>query len=117
MELRRVSLFRGHRIDAADCAKARFPAAKEGIAAKSIAARLEQRGSKRRRPGDLLFAEAALHRGYRLQLHRQCSEDNFLETSVAFAIQSWVDRYRTVKANALIRVCLQPLFTRVSTHP
>jgi hypothetical protein len=113
---RRVFLFSGHMIDAADRPRKRFPAGNEGLAAEAIAARLDQLGMDGNDlaicggacGGDLLFAEAALQRGCRLQLYLPYSEAQFLKASVAFAGQSWVDRYAAVKANALTRIYLQP---------
>ena len=53
---RLVFLFSGHMVDAPDRAEPRFPAEKEGIAARAIAAALDQLGAG---PGDLALAQAA----------------------------------------------------------
>lgn len=113
---RRVLLFSGHMIDAPGRREARFPASKEELAAEAIGALLDQLGSDGDDlaicggacGGDLLFGEAALRRGARLALHLQYREADFLKASVAFAGQSWIDRYYAVKANARTRVFLQP---------
>lgn len=113
---RQVVLFSGHMIDAPERAEARFPATMAGLAAEAIAARLDALGVDGNDlaicggacGGDLLFAEAVLQRGGHLQLHLQSAEADFLKASVAFAGQSWVDRYRAVKAHALTRIYVQP---------
>lgn len=71
----RVFLFSGHMIDASDRANPRFPADKEVIAANAIARELQRLDAGPRDlaicsaacGGDLLFAEAALARGARLE--------------------------------------------------
>lgn len=118
---RQVALFSGHMIDAPDRSEPRFPAECEPVAAKAIAARLDDLGmgglgSKGDQDlaicggacgGDLLFAEAALQRGCRLHLYLQYNEADFLQASVAFAGESWVDRYYAVKGHAATRIRVQ----------
>lgn len=112
---RRVFLFSGHMIDAPGSATPRFPAGKESIAADALGAQLDTLGMG---PddlaicggacgGDILFAEAALARGCRVQLHLQFCEPDFLRDSVAFAGEHWVDRFHALKANALTSVRVQ----------
>ncbi|WP_301102756.1 hypothetical protein [Propionivibrio sp.] len=113
---RQVVLFSGHMIDAPDRSEPRFPPEKECLAAKAIAAALDELAMGAQDlaicggacGGDLLFAEAALRCGSRLHLHLQYREAEFLQASVAFAGQSWVDRYYAVKANSLTRIRVQP---------
>lgn len=113
---RRVFLFSGHMIDDVNRERPRFPADKESIAAQAIGAKLDELGMG---PddlaicggacgGDTLFAEAALQRGCRLQLNLQFDEPEFLQASVAFAGEAWVDRYYAIKDNPLARVKIQP---------
>ncbi|KAF0100684.1 MAG: hypothetical protein FD187_1603 [bacterium] len=102
---RRVFLFSGHMLDAADRPEARFPADKEAAAACAIADKLEELGMGADDlalcggacGGDTLFAEAALARGCRVELFLQFEEPEFLQASVAFAGESWVDRYYALK--------------------
>jgi hypothetical protein len=116
-QARRVFIFSGHMIDQSTLdPQPRFPAGKEHIAAAAIAARLDELGMSEQDlaicggacGGDLLFAEAALRRGCRLQLCLQFNEADFLQASVAFAGKSWVDRYYAVKAHPLTRIRIQP---------
>lgn len=117
-QARRVFLFSGHMIDTPDRAEPRFPASQEKKAAEAIAARLDElgmgEGGERDLAicggacgGDTLFAEAALRRGCRVHLHLQFNEADFLQASVAFAGESWIDRYYAVKEHALTRIRLQ----------
>ena len=114
---RRVFLFSGHMIDAANRVQApRFPADKETVAEQAIAAKLDELGMDAADlaicggacGGDTLFAEAALQRGCRLLLHLQFDEPEFLQASVTFAGEAWVDRYYRIKDQPLTRIRIQP---------
>jgi len=116
-QARRVFLFGGHMIDRPLPGSApRFPADREAVAAAAIGAKLDELGMGGQDlaicggacGGDLLFAEAALQRACRLRLHLQFNEADFLQASVAFAGESWVDRYYAVKEHALTRTRMQP---------
>ncbi|HEX9663510.1 MAG TPA: TRAFs-binding domain-containing protein, partial [Candidatus Binatia bacterium] len=113
---RQVFLFSGHMIDAPDRKDPRFPADKEAIAAKAIAAKLDELKAG---PddlafcggacgGDLLFAEACLERGARLDLRLPFDEPTFLQKSVALAGDNWVERYFKVKSNDKTRTYVMP---------
>ena len=109
---RKVALFSGHMIDGPDRAKPRFPADKEPIAARAIAAALADLDvgpgdlaiSGGACGGDLLFAEAALARSARLELYIPFDEAAFLEKSVDFAGGDWRARFFAAKARAALRV-------------
>lgn len=113
---RQVFLFSGHMIDAPGRPSPRFPADKAPLAASAIAARLDQLGAGQGDlaltqgacGGDLLFAEAALARGLRLELLLPFEEPAFLEASVAFAGQGWVDRYYAVSRSPDTRRRVMP---------
>ncbi|MGH8772587.1 MAG: hypothetical protein ACREV2_15645 [Burkholderiales bacterium] len=94
----------------------RFPAAAAPVAAAAIAQQLDSLAAG---PsdlaicggacgGDLLFAEACLQRGLRLEIYLQFAEPEFLQASVAFAGGEWVQRYYQVKANPLTKVLVMP---------
>ena len=112
---RQVFLFSGHMIDTPDRPEPRFPANRESIAAKAIGSLLDELGMDNQDlaicggacGGDLLFAEAALRRGSHLDLCLQYAEADFLNASVAFAGESWIDRYYAVKANVRTRIRVQ----------
>lgn len=113
---RRVFLFSGHMVDTPGRSLPRFPAAQEGRAEAAIASKLDDLGMGEGDlaicggacGGDTLFAEAALRRGCRAHLHLQFSEADFLQASVAFAGEAWVDRYYALKEHALTRIRVQP---------
>lgn len=108
----KVALFSGHMIDAPGRAKPRFPPDQEPVAARAIARALDDLGVGPAAlaicggacGGDLLFAEAALARGARLELYIPFDEPAFLETSVDFADRDWRARYVAVKAAAVVHV-------------
>lgn len=114
---RKVALFSGHMIDAPGRAKARFPPDREPIAAQAIASALADLdlgagdlcicgGAC---GGDLLFAEAALARGSRLEIHIPFEEPIFLEKSVDFADSDWRARFFAAKARGVLHVAPREL--------
>lgn len=98
---RRVFLFSGHMIDAPGRPKPRFPPEKEQAAARAIAGKLDELGAGAGDlaicggacGGDLLFVEAALARGLRLQVQIPFDEPTFLARSVDFADADWRERF------------------------
>jgi hypothetical protein len=109
---RKAVLFSGHMIDAPGREKPRFPPDKEPIAARAIASALADLDVG---PGDLsicggacggdlLFAEAALARGARLELYIPFEEPTFLEKSVDFAGGDWRARFFAAKARGVLHV-------------
>ena len=104
---RQVLLFSGHMIDAPDRPEPRFPAHKENTAAAAIAATLEKLDAGTEDlalcggacGGDLLFAEAALERGLKLEVRLALDEPTFLQKSVSFAPGNWTERYFKVKSH------------------
>lgn len=109
---RKILLFSGHMIDAPDRAPPRFPADKESVAADAIAQTLDRLGAGLRDlaicggacGGDLLFAEAALERGARLELYIPFEEPAFLANSVDFAGGDWRARFFAVASKAVLHV-------------
>jgi hypothetical protein len=108
----KVVLFSGHMIDAPGRGKPRFPPDKEPIAVQAIAGALADidvgppdlcicGGAC---GGDLLFAEAALARGARLELYIPFEEPTFLEKSVDFADSDWRARFFAAKARGVLHV-------------
>lgn len=111
----KVFLFSGHMIDQPG-RPARFPAEKTPLAASAIAQRLEQLGAG---PGDLalcggacggdlLFAEAAMARGVRVEMHLPKPEPVFIKESVLFAGDEWRDRYLRIRDSAGTAVRIAP---------
>jgi hypothetical protein len=107
---RKAVLFSGHMIDAAGREKPRFPPDKEPVAGRAIASALADLDVG---PGDLsicggacggdlLFAEAALARGARLELYIPFEEPTFLEKSVDFAGGDWRARFFAAKARGVL---------------
>jgi hypothetical protein len=107
-----VALFSGHMIDAPGRENPRFPPDKEPIAIRAIAQALSDLAVGQGDlaicggacGGDLLFAEAALGRGARLELYIPFDEPTFLEKSVDFADREWRARYFAVKSAAVLHV-------------
>jgi tetratricopeptide (TPR) repeat protein len=103
---RQILLFSGHMIDAPGRATPRFPQAKVPQAEAAIAKVLDQLGvgpedlafTQGASGGDLIFAEACLARGAKLQLLQPFPEPDFIERSVAPSAGDWRSRYYAVKA-------------------
>lgn len=112
----KVFLFSGHMLDAPGREAERFPKAMKDPAASAITQTLEKLGAgpdslgicEGACGGDLLFAEAALARGMRLELRLPFEEPEFLRKSVAFAGEEWMERYYRVKSAPLTRVLAMP---------
>lgn len=113
---RQVFLFSGHMIDAPDRPEPRFPAAQEPTAAAAIGRQLDELGAA---PadlaicsgacgGDLLFAEACLARGLRVEIYLPFAVEKFLETSVNFAGAQWRARFCAVTGHAHARLFIMP---------
>ena len=106
---RLVFLFSGHMVDAPDRAEPRFPAEKEGIAARAIAAALDQLGAgpgdlalaQAANGGDLLFLEACKERALRLVLMLPFAEAEFIARSVCLHAHGarWRARYLALRAS------------------
>jgi hypothetical protein len=113
---RLVFLFSGHMIDAPDRPTPRFPPEKEPVAAVAIASTLDSLAAgaddlglcSGACGGDLLFAEACLARGLRLQVHIPFEEPEFLAQSVRFAGEAWVQRYTRATHHPRARLLILP---------
>lgn len=103
----RVLLFSGHMIDAPGRTPPRFPAEKIPAAAASISSTLSelQAGAddlaltQGACGGDILFAEACLHQGVKLQLLQPFAEVEFIKNSVTPVPGDWLQRYQTIRQN------------------
>ena len=114
-------LFSGHRIDAADRDKPRFPAETEAKAAALISTAISDELSRRpdsrftavcsaANGGDILFLEACVKLGVKAEIFLAKEPEEFAQASVTDAGQSWVDRY-TALLNVLPSHVLAPQAT------
>ncbi len=111
-----VFLFSGHMIDAPDRVEQRFPRDKENIAGEAIATKLNELKAGPEDlalcggacGGDLLFAEAALKRGMKVEIRIPFDEPTFLMNSVSFAGASWRNRFYQLKADPHARLLIMP---------
>ena len=102
---RQVFLFSGHMIDAANRTQPRFPPDKEPVAKAAIETVLDQLGagvddvaiSSAACGGDLLFVEACVQRGVRVEIYLPFVEEEFLQKSVNFAGDRWREKFLWVK--------------------
>jgi tetratricopeptide (TPR) repeat protein len=105
-QAKRVILFSGHMVDEPGRAKPRFPADKEGLAASAIAAVLDEMGAgsddlaltQGACGGDLLFTEACLSRGVKVNWLQPFDEPEFIQRSVIRGGEAWRKRYLDARA-------------------
>jgi tetratricopeptide (TPR) repeat protein len=119
---RRVFLFSGHMIDAKGRTPPRFPPEQEPRAAAAIRQTLERLDTgaddlgfcQGACGGDLLFAEAFLERGGRVELRLPFAEPAFIEKSVTFAKDEtqvpdrWRERFVAVRRNPATTTLVMP---------
>ena len=102
---RHVFLFSGHMIDAPDRPTPRFPPAKEAMAAQKVSEALDQLGAgpddlaltQGACGGDLLFTEACLRRGVKVNWLQPYREPDFIQNSVVRCSETWRKRYLDAK--------------------
>ncbi|MFP3643350.1 tetratricopeptide repeat-containing protein [Paraburkholderia sp. SIMBA_054] len=112
----KVFLFSGHMLDEPGRTVERFPDDMEDLVRCAIEQRLDKFGATEGDlalcqgacGGDLLFAQAALHRKLRLELRLPFDEPTFIKQSVSFAGQKWRDRYLDVKSHAATQIFKMP---------
>lgn len=101
-----VFLFSGHMIDALDRPTPRFPPAKEPSAAQKVSEALDRLGAgpddlaltQGACGGDLLFTEACLQRGVKVNWLQPYREPDFIQNSVVRCSETWRKRYLDAKA-------------------
>jgi hypothetical protein len=103
--------FSGHMIDAPDRPSPRFPPERVPLVRRAIAEAVwliddaeAEAISGLACGGDLLFAEEWLKTGRPLHAYLPREESDFLDESVRFAGEEWVDSYRRVKADQNVAV-------------
>jgi tetratricopeptide (TPR) repeat protein len=99
----RVLLFTGHRIDAANRPKPRFPAVKESVAREAIRSAVSDEKaitsgsivgvSGGANGGDILFLEACEELGIQTKMLLALPENQFIEASVDNEDKSWLRRF------------------------
>ncbi len=104
---RQVFLFSGHMVDAPGRPKPRFPADRLAVATAAIATALDELGAgdgdlaltQGAAGGDLIFAEACVERGVRVQLLLPLAEPEFIQSSVLPSVdgEGWRKRYFALK--------------------
>ena len=101
----RVLLFSGHMIDAPGREIPRFPAENAASAAERISTTLDELKAGANDfaltqgacGGDILFAEACLKRGIKLQLLQPFAEAEFIQNSVTTVTGDWLQRYQAIR--------------------
>lgn len=108
----RALLYSGHMVDAPGRPVPRFPPALESRVAAAIAHELDALAptpadlaiGSGACGADLLFAEALLARSVPLQLMLPQAPSRFIESSVAFAGEGWIERFEAVARRARLRI-------------
>jgi len=109
----RVAIFTGHMIDAPGRAQARFPARIEDAVEAAIARLIKENNvgfgyCSAACGADILFAEQMLRRGAEVDIVLPFRRDDFVRTSVAFAGESWIERFdRVLSRAASVNYCVE----------
>lgn len=112
-----VFLFSGHMIDRLDRPQPRFPAAMEEEANKKIQEVLDRLQANAEDlaiapgiacGGDILFLEACLERQMKIEAYLPFELAEFIEQSVSFAENDWVERFYRIKNHPQVKIYLQP---------
>jgi tetratricopeptide (TPR) repeat protein len=111
-----VFLFSGHMIDKKDRSQPRFPAAMESEAQQKIKEVLAQMKADANDlaiapgigcGGDILFIEACLERQMKVEVYLPFEPAEFIEKSVSFAGDEWVERFYKIKNHPNVALNLQ----------
>ena len=108
----RALLFSGHMVDAPGRTSPRFPATIVPQVSRALTEEVDDLRAGAGDTalcsgacgGDLLFGEAVLAKGVALRMYLPFEEPEFLEKSVRFAGEHWVERYRAVSARSKLFV-------------
>jgi tetratricopeptide (TPR) repeat protein len=112
-----VFLFSGHMIDSPTRPQPRFPAAMESEAQQKIKEVLAHREADANDlaiapgiacGGDILFIEACLERDMKVEVYLPFEPAEFIEKSVRFAGDEWVERFYKLKNHPNVALNLQP---------
>jgi hypothetical protein len=124
---RNVLLFSGHMIDRPGRLQPRFPAEMESVVTDKISKALAEIDAGAEDlavcggacGGDLLFAEACLARGTKLELYIPFDVRTFLSKSVNYAGANWHDRFLSARSSARLHVLpyeLGPMLSRENPY-
>ncbi|TRU87081.1 MAG: DUF4071 domain-containing protein [Microcystis novacekii Mn_MB_F_20050700_S1] len=112
-----VFLFSGHMIDKLDRPQPRFPRAMETEAQEKIKEVLDELQADAKDlaiasglacGGDILFLEACLERQMKVEVYLPFESAQFIEESVSFAGDDWVERFYRIKNHPQVVLNLQP---------
>jgi len=100
--------FSGHMIDKPDIPGSRFPADIEDKVKTAIAAEIARKNIQigfcsLACGSDILFAEAMLEAGAKLNVCLPFDKDDFIETSIRFAGEQWVKRFESILAQTDVK--------------
>ena len=114
---KQVFLFSGHMIDSPTRPEPRFPAAMESIAQEKIQEVLDKLQANANDlaitpgiacGGDIIFLEACLERNMKVEVYLPFAPAEFIEQSVRFAGDNWVERFYQIKNHPHVTLSLQP---------
>lgn len=112
-----VFLFSGHMIDKLDRPRPRFPSAMATEAQQKIKEVLDKLQADAKDMvivpglacgGDILFLEACLERQMKVEVYLPFESAQFIEESVSFAGDDWVERFYRIKNHPQVALNLQP---------
>ncbi len=111
-----IAAFTGHMIDAPDRAVPRFPSTIEEEVTDEMKKIIEENNvrigyTSLASGGDVIFAELLLEEGGEVTAILPFAKDDFLETSVAFSGQQWVDRFEKLMEKCAVHYITEEKFS------
>ena len=105
LDIPKVVAFTGHMIDGPDARRVRFPASIEETVRNAVRQALERHQAEfgyasAACGGDIIFLEEMLARGGQIHIALPFRREDFIETSIAFAGDGWIERFESVLARA-----------------
>lgn len=112
-----VFIFSGHPIDPPGRAELRFPPAMEKETRDRIGKALDKFQADHHdlavtcgaaAGGDIIFIEVCLERNMTVEVHLPFEEGRYLQRSVSYAGDQWIERFYNIRNNANVKIWLQP---------
>ncbi|MCB9098000.1 MAG: hypothetical protein H6632_00560 [Anaerolineales bacterium] len=112
-----VFIFSGHPIDPSSRAEPRFPPAMEKEVRDRIGKALDKFEADRHdlavtcgaaAGGDIIFIEVCLERDMTVEVHLPFEEARYIQRSVSYAGDHWIERFYNIRNNANVKIWLQP---------
>ncbi|MCB0191236.1 MAG: hypothetical protein KDJ65_04760 [Anaerolineae bacterium] len=112
-----VFIFSGHPVDAPKRKESRFPAGMEKEARDKINKALDKFKADSNdlavtcgaaAGGDIIFIEVCLERNMNVEVHLPFEEARYIQWSISYAGDNWIERFYNIRNNPNVKIWLQP---------